>query len=445
MGRLPASASRPRACHRTQRKEEMRLHLAIAVWAVMLQAGCATGRDGTAGPRPAAETTAVTGEEPLRTYECRYVTNPPVLDGCLADPCWAGARSASVASDAPTRSTVKERARFRMLWDDVYLYFAAEAFDDFYKATHSTRDSRVWQEDCIEIYLDVEGRKGRYYEMDFNSAGVIWDSMALRHRDGRVLVLKGWTPASLEVATARSDSGWVLEGRIRLDEFVGADGIPPGHGDMWRGNVYYIDYGKKKRDVSYVAWQPTTDCADTAQFGEILFLDPAGAELAETRRKAARAILASGPPPDALPLTARIQSLHVFSPGKGPFREVSSGWKSDSGNGRFTRRPDDADPVHTIYAHPAGHADPTVAEWKAERNGELIVLGRLQGPQVKAVRTGRADGVWVHVAVDGKVAQTVRLAASDWLGLRVPYHKGQKITLTVDPGPAKSGNYDSTI
>src|SRR5437868_4005000 len=70
-----------------------------------------------------AELTAM-GEGPppvCKVYDCLRTPMPPIIDGEISDSCWTAAPWARVgANDHP---------RVGLLWDDVYLYFAAEISD----------------------------------------------------------------------------------------------------------------------------------------------------------------------------------------------------------------------------------------------------------------------------------------------------------------------------
>jgi len=399
---------------------------------------------------PEAGSAPSSGEatEPLATYRCVRAETAPAIDGLLTDACWRQAEAGDISWSTPIGRQSTQSARFRFLWDDVYLYFAAEAEDRAMRATETERDAPVWREDCVEFFIDPEGGGELYYELDFNSGTGHWDSVWLLRKGDRSLLLSGWTPAGLDWRSTRTETGWQVEGRIRLSEFVGARHVPPWHGDEWRVNVYRIDVGERRGDTAYVAWAPTNSFQATHRFGRLLLVDEAGAARFARQRDVAERIRAAGLPPGAVALAQSLQEFNVHSPADGPYKfdPERDGWRAPRKWGRLTMS-EETDEVlpDLLSSHPHRADDPTIASWRARVEGELLVLARLPERVARRVDTARADGVCVEVRRGERTVETLRVRTAEWQAARVPVKRGESVSLIVSSGPAASLRSDTVI
>jgi hypothetical protein len=368
-------------------------------------------------------------ETPRAAYDCLRAAPPPALDGDLADPCWARAQ----------RGEVGAAAGFRLLWDDVYLYFAAEVCDATPRAVGAVRDDHVWEGDCFELFLNPEDRPGEYYEIDFNSKGVIWDSLWLRRRSGDLRILRSWTAPSLECRAVEREGGWTLEGRVRLDEFVNAPHTPPRHGDLWRFNANYLDAPAGKGGQTVSSWSPTSDISDTRRFGALRFVDPES----QAQEAAARRLALDRLRPEVLekaePLAERLAEAVVTAQSGVPFKPVDKGpgWFLPGGFGRLTPRASaPGGPPGLLRAQPADVADAMCVEFAAWKSGSLLLAGRLEDSGARRVEAGQGDGVWLLAEAAGERRAQLRLAGRDWLAAEFPVRRGQIVRVTVSTGPA---------
>lgn len=115
--------------------------------------------------------------EPLPTYTIRRAAKAPTIDGKLAEAAW---REAPVIGDWVFpwwTSGVKEQTRARLLWDDTHLYLAFECDDAHITARHTARDSKIPEDDCVELMIAPDaGRPHVYFNIEFNVIGGILDN-----------------------------------------------------------------------------------------------------------------------------------------------------------------------------------------------------------------------------------------------------------------------------
>ena len=152
-----SSALRPRA--------RLRRLLSVCLWAISL--GLATAG---AKAEPASYELAMTGK-------------PPKIDGRLQDPCW---KSATVVDHfvklGGKALTGKEKVVTRALLtaDENHLYFGIfceEPLIDKLTLGHTKRDSKVWEDDDVEIMIvPCDPGGDRYVQLVVNPAGALMDA-----------------------------------------------------------------------------------------------------------------------------------------------------------------------------------------------------------------------------------------------------------------------------
>jgi hypothetical protein len=382
-------------------------------------------------------------------YDCHRAVQAPTIDGDLSDAAWQGVNWATIRPvpadpSAPATAPPGAEAKSAALYDDVHLYFAAVVRDPSPRCDHHGRDDPVWDDDCFEIYLNPSGDGRVFYEIDVNSCGAIWDSMGLPHAGGRQQLIRAWSSTGLEAKTRPGDGGWTVEGRIRLDDLVGPDHVPPRHGDRWPANFYYLDTPAGPGPQAPLAWNRTARFDDIGRFGELRFVDYAGDAHIRRAGALARRLLESDVLRTAEPLTAQTDSLGVTSEKAGAFRALDdgTGWHVAGGFGRVARANSGDGTLSCWRVQPNGGHDPTLIDWLAPRDGWLVVLARLTEAGERGNAAGGGDGIWLSVRSADQAAMTLRLRDSRWLATSVAVKAGRSVRMIADAGPAGSHAYD---
>jgi hypothetical protein len=218
-------------------------------------------------------------ESELAHYTCYRAPHGPAIDGRLDRPAWRAApksgRFVDLVSGVPGFLDTKMAA----LWDDEALYVAFWVGEPDVRARLAERDSLVWTENDVEIFI---GGEDCYYEFQINALGTVYEVFyvwqdALKPgsrfdvpefdlRRGRVDVIGGfqdglrygrhprgkrwafmdWDFPGLRAAVqvrgtlndpSDVDEGWTAEiafpwsGMTRL---AGGRPLPPRDGDVWR-------------------------------------------------------------------------------------------------------------------------------------------------------------------------------------------------------------------
>ena len=126
-------------------------------------------------------------------------------------------------------------------------------------AEHTQRDSDVWQDDCIEVFIDDDIVERSYFTFHINSRGAYKDQHARTAENER------WN-SSLKVATHVAENFWTAEIELPLADYQDE---PVAAGEVWGFNVARVRIGNA---AEYGQWVPTYGMAHRPErFGLLVF------------------------------------------------------------------------------------------------------------------------------------------------------------------------------
>ncbi|MEO5799776.1 MAG: carbohydrate-binding family 9-like protein [Gemmatimonadales bacterium] len=203
--------------------------------------------------------------EGVRQYRAGRTTRPPAIDGKLTDPVWARSRwsESFVDIEGPARPAPRWATRFKLAWDDRFLYVAAAMDEPDVWGTLTQRDAVIYHDNDIELFVDPDGDGLRYFELELNALNTPWDLfLAKPYRDGG-LGDNSWDIIGLRSAVnvegtlnqpGDRDSGWTVEVAIPWQAFSdsGRTRVPPKRGDRWRINFSRVEWDADMVNGSYV-------------------------------------------------------------------------------------------------------------------------------------------------------------------------------------------------
>jgi hypothetical protein len=184
-----------------------------------------------------------------------------LLDG--NDAGWDAA--ASIAWGPPAYET-----RFRALWSEAGLHLRFDSTDPSPWHTMTKRDEHLWEEEVVEIFLDLDRSGRQYYELEINPANVVCDLRMIApwpDKEGDI----DWNLEGLEtrvlplVDGQGKKTGWTATAFLPWSGFSSLPSartiaLPPKKGDAWRFNVFRIKRpgGSKEpaTDAVFAAWSP---------------------------------------------------------------------------------------------------------------------------------------------------------------------------------------------
>ncbi len=188
-------------------------------------------------------------------YVCRHADSPLVIDGKLDESAWAQAAWTSDFVDIQGADKAKPRFRTRakMLWDDNYLYIAAELAEPHVRATLTNHDSVIFQDPDFEVFMDPKGNTQPYYEFEMNALNTTWDLLLDKpYMDGGQPHNEWEIPGTKTAVQIRgtlnnpadTDQGWSVEIAFpwqALAEHARHAG-PPTEGEQWRINFSRVEW-----------------------------------------------------------------------------------------------------------------------------------------------------------------------------------------------------------
>lgn len=218
------------------------------------------------------------------------VAEPVVIDGVLGEAEWASGiasapfQAAGGGAGDPTRAVL-----VRSVWDDEHVYFAFEVKDDQIGSIFTKRDDELWNQDCVELYLDGGADGKDYLEIQVSPTNVVFDALFNARRTPEWQKAKTHDVPGLKTAvtvqgTANrhddQDEGYVVEVAVPLASIPGLAPLPPKPGDTLRVNFFRID-SRDDKVVGANAFGPAGgDYHDLEKAGTLEFRAPADADSA---------------------------------------------------------------------------------------------------------------------------------------------------------------------
>jgi len=124
-------------------------------------------------------------------YICYRTSLPLVIDGKPDESVWEKASWTEYFGDieGELKPDPLYKTRAKMLWDDNYLYIAAELEEPEVCARLRQRDTVIFYDNDFEVFIDPDGDTHNYYEFEMNAFGTEWDLLLTKpYRDEGIAV-----------------------------------------------------------------------------------------------------------------------------------------------------------------------------------------------------------------------------------------------------------------
>ncbi|MFA5864769.1 MAG: sugar-binding protein [Phycisphaerae bacterium] len=146
----------------------------------------------------------------------------PVIDGEATDKCWDAVpwnSGFNLFGHENVKAPVE--TKFKLLHDNNNLYVlvvADEPFTNKIKADAKTRDSQVYSDDSIELFLCANDDRTTYYQFIINTQGAIYDA---KHTQGGALTYTPWNAEEIKTKAHMGKDKWTLEATIPVVDLNG--------------------------------------------------------------------------------------------------------------------------------------------------------------------------------------------------------------------------------
>lgn len=177
------------------------------------------------------------------------------IDGDINDKAWQSAEWITQLVDI--EGDIKPKplydSRISILWDDDFLYIAAELKEPNLWATMDKQDMYLFHENDFEVFLDPDGDTHHYAEIEINALNTVWDLLLTKPYRDKGKPIDIWNITDLKKGVkcygtlndpSDVDDKWTVELAIPwsvLEELNSHDG-PPKHGETWKANFSRVQW-----------------------------------------------------------------------------------------------------------------------------------------------------------------------------------------------------------
>ncbi len=191
-----------------------------------------------------------------RGYVCHRASAPINVDGKLDDAAWKDAAWSEDFADieGAAKPAPRFRTRMKMLWDDDYLYVAAELLEPHVWGTITEKNAVIFLDNDFEVFIDPDGDNHSYHEFEMNALNTIWElDLPKPYKDGAKCIwgtnLEGLKSAVHVNGTLNdpsdTDAYWTLEIAFPwkgLAKYNPGRATPPREGDQWRAGFSRVEW-----------------------------------------------------------------------------------------------------------------------------------------------------------------------------------------------------------
>jgi len=187
------------------------------------------------------------------------------IDGVADEPAWRTAAATQELAPAEGSAEPSGKASAKLLWDDANLYVFASIPDPDIYSEYKSQDDPLWKADCVEVFIDADGNRRGYVELQVSPNNVTFDSWFAGPRAARGD--EEWDSGMRTAVKVNgtgdvkgdADRSWDVEIAIPLAAVKGRDEamavrIPPAVGDRWRMNVVRVDRRSNGDIASVASW-----------------------------------------------------------------------------------------------------------------------------------------------------------------------------------------------
>jgi len=156
------------------------------------------------------------------------IKEPIVIDGKLNEALWGILPKYELKEHKQSKELVN-KTFFNICYDSDNLYFAFRCMEKEMGKIKNTwnianeRDGNLWEDDCVEIFIDPYAGSSFYYHFIVNVAGLVYDAKGMN---------RSWN-SEVHAATSREKDFWIAEITIPFISF----GYSPKGNEIWRANL----------------------------------------------------------------------------------------------------------------------------------------------------------------------------------------------------------------
>lgn len=214
--------------------------------------------------------------------EAIYSSQPLIIDGNLNESIWKSAKLIMLKENRSENDVLdpKLQTQVKACYDDSTVYFAFICNDPDIWTTFTKRDEHLWEEEAIEIFIDVDDVIETYVEIEVSPANVLFDSYIVDPENIDVQETARLNLAGIRTSVQVNgtlnqrqdkDQSWTVEIALPFKDLINENTKQVTHKTDIRINFYRLDENQGMERMSY-AWSPTkARFHKPAVFGRLLF------------------------------------------------------------------------------------------------------------------------------------------------------------------------------
>ncbi|MBX2924664.1 MAG: carbohydrate-binding family 9-like protein [Chitinophagaceae bacterium] len=201
---------------------------------------------------------------PLHYTACR-VKGELTIDGKMEEKVWRKAPWSEYYTDieGSKRPAPALQTRCKMLWDEKYLYIAAELEEPHIWGKLTKHDQIIYHDNDFEVFIDPDNDTHHYFELEFNVLNTVFDLYLSKPYRNRGHLRMDWNAKGLRSAVyaegtinkaSDTDQKWTIEIAIPFDALTMEAYVvkKPESGDVWRINFSRVQWSTEVKDGDYV-------------------------------------------------------------------------------------------------------------------------------------------------------------------------------------------------
>ncbi len=200
---------------------------------------------------------------PSKYYVIYKTENTCIIDGSASETDWKDIPFSSSFIDVEGVKKPKFDTRFKMMWNDTYLYVYAEMEEPHVWGDLEERDAVIYYNNDFEIFIDPSGDGRRYGEIEMNALNTVWDLFLDKPYRVGGSANNFWNLNDLQTAVqikgtlnnpTDQDASWSIEMAIPMNALVELKNKPatlPKEGEQWRINFSRVQWDHDIEDGKY--------------------------------------------------------------------------------------------------------------------------------------------------------------------------------------------------
>ena len=216
------------------------------------------------------------------TIEAVFTSESPTIDGKESEAIWQKASPILLKNNRSGEKVQEEelQTQVKACYDDNTLYFLFECKDPDIWADFTKRDEYLWNEEVVEIFIDVDDVPETYVEIEVSPSNIIFDSYIVDPENIDLPATASFDLPGLKTGVNVQgtlnqrkdvDKSWTVEIAIPFQDLANENTKQVGPDTAINLNFYRLDKNQGTEPMSY-AWSPTDKSFHKPSvFGRLIF------------------------------------------------------------------------------------------------------------------------------------------------------------------------------